>query len=816
MALTWLVMVMALAAPAERHEWTFARDTSGWRPRVATVKLTREPGGPRPESAGALHVSGPCAEGWNYAASPARPLTAGNLYRLSAWLRVRRLGPSTPAPFLKCEFQSADPKQLGRAVTDAYDTGRLDTWQQLTVEFRLPTGGNGAWVAIEKGTSAPTEVDLLVAEVVLERIDRLTVYDRYRLSPLPAPLAATRGVHPRLYADEARFAALREQTKTTHRALWDSTRTYAERLLRNGPPADGQTDGSGDEQLWQREVGNAMPYLALCWRLTGERRWLDAAEAWATASCGYRTWGLGHIDGLDLATGHQLFGLALVYDWCFADLRPATRELIKATLLRRGGAMAEAGLGGQAWWRNALLQNHLWVNATGLAAAGLALWDEHEPALLWVGFALDRFRATSAALGPDGASHEGVGYWEYGVEYLLKFNELARALLGVNLYDRPWWRQTAAYGQYLATPRATWTRGSCIVDIADCPRGHWYGPDHCLRRLAAEYRDGHAQWLAEQIGTAAVDAPSARWLNLLWYDPQVAPQAPGDLPLLHHFADLGLVAARSDWSGHESLVVFKCGPALGHEATDRFAADPGSGHVHPDVNHLMVFGAGEWLVRDDGYNAKWTEQHNTLLIDGRGQVGEGQAWFNGAPQLARKLHPRVVAANAGPEVDLIASEGSAAYPPAAGLQQYRRLLLYVRRANALIVIDEVQLAAPRALELRLHTEARPVAVAANVVEARGPASRLRLENLSPDSRLTVAPTPLKGAHGHRTAELPGVRLSTTAAQWRQVTALSWSAAGAAPLPVTGTARGERWVFQVGQWTLTWPVGTTQVEVASKG
>ena len=43
--------------------------------------------------------------------------------------------------------------------------------------------------------------------------------------------------------------------------------------------------------------------------------------------------------------------------------------------------------------------------------------------------------AAMAALGPDGASHEGVGYWEYGVEYLLKFMHLARQLLGVDLYD---------------------------------------------------------------------------------------------------------------------------------------------------------------------------------------------------------------------------------------------------------------------------------------------------------------------------------------------------------------------------------------------
>jgi hypothetical protein len=62
-------------------------------------------------------------------------------------------------------------------------------------------------------------------------------------------------------------------------------------------------------------VGNAMPVLAMAWVLSGEKQYLEAARQWALASCGYRTWGVGRIDGMDLAAGHQLLGLGLVYDW---------------------------------------------------------------------------------------------------------------------------------------------------------------------------------------------------------------------------------------------------------------------------------------------------------------------------------------------------------------------------------------------------------------------------------------------------------------------------------------------------------------------
>jgi hypothetical protein len=56
--------------------------------------------------------------------------------------------------------------------------------------------------------------------------------------------------------------------------------------------------------------------LAMAWVLSGERQYLGAAREWALASCGYPTWGLGRIDGMDLAAGHQLYGLGLVYKWC--------------------------------------------------------------------------------------------------------------------------------------------------------------------------------------------------------------------------------------------------------------------------------------------------------------------------------------------------------------------------------------------------------------------------------------------------------------------------------------------------------------------
>ena len=642
------------------------------------------------------------------------------------------------------------------------------------------------------------------------------VQDKYMLNPLPAPLAAKKGVHPRMYLDAARITALREAIATTHAPLWKEVQAQADAAVKKGPPAYVKEDkSSGDEQLYQRSVGNAMPLLALSYVLSGDRKYLDSAREWARASCGYATWGLGRTDGMDLAAGHQLYGLALVYDWCCADLDNDTRALIRQTLAKRAAAMFEAAASGKIWWSKSYLQNHLWVNICGMAAAGFALADENDEALKWIGLPLDKFRRTMDSLGPDGASHEGVGYWGYGVEYMLKFMHLSRELLAVDLYERDWWRNTAAYRQYLALPRNAWTPRNNIVDIADCPRGNWYGPDYLLRGLAREFKDGHAQWLAAQIDAANVDSPEARWLNLIWYDPSVPEKPPAGRPTLRHFNDMDIVSARSDWSGGESLVVLKCGPFIGHHAVQNFTYDPGGGHVHPDANHFVVFGAGEWLIRDDGYAAKLTNQHSTLLIAGIGQLGEGRTWFAGNEPLAAKARPKILRADSTPALDHIAGDATEAYSRTLGLKRFIRHLLFVK-PDVLLVLDDIALEKAAPLELRIHTE-QPLAKANDgTFVARGTKALLCIAPLTADGlTLTVAEDAIKGEHGGKTGKLSSLRLGCERGEWRNAIACTWSAAGREMSAVSLKAKGQgqQWVFSVGPRTVVFDCATGEARVA---
>ncbi|MCF7974126.1 MAG: DUF4962 domain-containing protein [Phycisphaerae bacterium] len=808
-----VAMLNLTTLAAESITWQFSDDCAGWKARAKSIVLTRVDA-TREGSQGSLRIQGRIEEGYNYALSERRPMSPGQLYRLSVWVRVDSVAPGTPMPYLKCEFVAADSRRNpGQVHTDTYSAARLGDWQQLSGEFRAPEGTTQFWLALEKGTPSSAEIDAYLDTIRVESIPHLSLFDTCRLDPMPPLLEKVRGVHPRLYLDAARVAELRQAIQTTHAPMWQELRVLADRAVRRGAPAYRERDNtSGDEQLWQRDVGNTLPVLAMAWVLSGDTQYLDAARQWALASCAYPTWGLGSIDGMDLAAGHQLFGLGLVYDWCYADLGNAARRTIRDTLVRRTSAMFEAAATGKAWWRQSYMQNHLWVNVAGMAVAGLALFDEVDDAVMWVGLPLGKFQRTMAALGSDGASHEGVGYWEYGVEYMLKFMDLARALLGVNLYDHDWWRNTASYAQYLALPRSAWTRRNCIVDIADCPRAHWYGPDTLLRGLAREFHDGHAQWLAQQIDEADVASQGASWLNLVWFDPTIPAAPPLSLPTLHYFDDMDIVSARSDWTGSESLVVFKCGPFIGHEAVQAFDYDPGGGHVHPDAGHFVLFGAGEWLIRDDGYCAKWTGQHNTLLVDSRGQLGEGKQWFQGAPSLAVKARPEILRVASSPTLDQMSGDATQAYARDLGLRRYVRHLLYLK-PDALLVCDEVTTDQPRSLELRFHPESRQAARNGNAFVLRGDKSILRLEPLltAADVKVLAEEVAIEGRQGEPDQTLFTVRLNRHAANWRNVVALSWSDAGSSAPRVTAKAAGDVWTFSMNERVVTfdWTTGMAQ-------
>jgi hypothetical protein len=682
----------------------------------------------RVTASGSFRLQGRREEAWAYMRSADFPLEAGHKYRFSARVRVMKSDPRRP-PFLEVRAVGAG-KTLAWYGTTHYDL-TAGGWQRLWVEFECPTGTRAGWVAMEKNTDLPISLEAEIREAAVDEIDKLTLPHEYRFHPVPAPLARLSHTHPRLYLTQTRLVALRSKLgQEPYAGLLARLRYSADRLVAKGPPAFREHD-SDEEQLWQRGVGNALPTLALVYLLTEDKRYLAATQAWMLASAGYPTWGLNEIDGTDLAAGHQLFGLALAYDWLYADLDAATRDTVRACLQRRGRQMYEPLVRKQLWWSESYLQNHQWIDMTGLAAAGLALYGEAPDVDGWVLVPLEKAHTVMRSLGADGASHEGVPYWGYGIDYLLRFMDLARDLLGTDLFARnAWFRNTADFRLYSMLPRSAWRPDSDLMNFGDGPRTDWGQPDFILHKLAAEYREPYAQWLGNEVAKDELYGWETCFLDLLWLDPSVPAEPPARRPTFRHFSDLDLVFMRSSWAGDEAAAAFKCGPPLGHHVLSTYDYDPGAGHVHPDAGSLLLFAHGDWLLVDDGYARKQTDLQNTLVVNGVGQEGEGSSYFSAAHLQQEKRGARVLRATHGEGYDYVIGDAAPAYRPEAGLTRFLRHLIYLR-PDCWVLVDEVAARSPSTFALSYHADFPFVLQADGSFLEKGPRGALEVTCLAP-------------------------------------------------------------------------------------
>lgn len=594
-------------------------------------------------------------------------------------------------------------------------------------------------------------------------------------------LGQYKNVHPRLYVDKNRVTELRNLivVQNDYKAMWKEIQAIGDKIVSTNPPTFVQGADC-------RGLGDNIASLAACYMLSGTKKYSDSAIKWALASCAYPAWGTG----TDLDAGHNLYGLALVYDWCFSELNEQAKTTMLETIKSRGDQLHKAALPGGTFWKDELLQNHLWVNITGIVTAGLAVYGDASEAYTWFDTVQKKFRGSVPFLFPDGACQEGYSYSGYALEMWLKYMYLSKKFFNFDISNNTdFFKNQTDYYIYLALPRNNWSVNNHCVDIEDNTRMSTHGLDPQLRALAGLYNNGYAQWLANEIDNAGIDSPTMKWLNLLWYNPTVMPIHQNKLPGLHHFTDLEIVSARSDWSGDESLLTFKCGPSLGHHErqTNLTNIDLGNSHVHPVQNSFSLFGSGEWLIRNAGYTYKMTAFDNTLLVDGKGQIDENVSWSNGKVGNQLKAEPFVKKADSTPKLDYIVGNATKAYPIASGVAKYERHLLFLK-PDVLIVVDDIILTQVKDLELRFFPEQQTFTqLADGTFSCMGKASNLRILPLTPDgldikSEIINIPYPDNGQPAVNRKAI--IIKNSGHTRWLNAVAFSWSGNWTLPVSVS--------------------------------
>ena len=558
------------------------------------------------------------------------------------------------------------------------------------------------------------------------------------LKSIPAPLANLKGVHPRMFMTaESRRILKSKMTSQPYSGMLEKLKVHADKSVKAGTPA--YRPGSGyDEQLWQREVGNAIPELAMAFCMTGEEKYFTTAKNYMLAAASYPTWGIGDIDNTDLATGHLLFGMSVGYDWLWSDLDATSRDSIRNCLVKRGERLYDLLSTGKVWWHKSYLHNHQHVTMGGLAAAGFALYGENPGIDKWILLCDEKFKQAIISHPPDGGWHEGIPYSGYGIEYMMKYMALSQDLLGANLFKgSPFFKNIADFRIEAMIPFDYWKISkSTLMSIGDGPRVDWYGPDYLLRKLASEFKDGYAQWLAEKIDFSEYSSFQALFLNILWVNPSVKPKSPASLPLFKHYKDLDITYMRSGWDGKESVSMFKCGPPIGHHATTTYTYDPYGGHNHPDVGMFQIFSHGDWLITDEGYAWKRTIYQNTLVVNGIGQIGEGR-WGSSQKYIGAKDLPSIVYTISNKSYDYIIGNAKPAYLPSSHLSSFYRHILYLK-PDCWVIADEAEADTTSLFEIYYHSNFPFLEKSNNCFTASGTRGSMTLTVLKPEDSGTSA------------------------------------------------------------------------------
>lgn len=526
------------------------------------------------------------------------------------------------------------------------------------------------------------------------------------------------GVHPRLYASEDELACVRANVENKpYASLLKRVLHNAETLIEAGPPEKINVD--------MRGLGEAMADTAMAWKMTGNKRYLEAARNFLLAVSAYDDWDTG------LAFGQFAHGSAVTWDWLYHDLKKNERETIADRLLQHGQVFFDEWAGFDRFVAFAYTWNHTIVPLCGLTALAGALYGEKPGVAPWLKMATEKARLMTTALGPDGISAEGQAYGQFGTEYMAKMFVLLKKLVGVDLIpESDWWRKHCVATLYHTYPRSRWKDGVVFFMLGDAELKHWCGPDPQLRLCAGVFRDKHGQWLANELHSSGCAMDSAAFLNLLWHDATVEPAPPTDLPPFRHFKDSGLVFMRSGWDGDESVLAFKCGPHSGHWNL-RYNHNISGGHMHPGAGSIALFACGDFLLTESGYSRKWTAYENTLLVNGCGQIGEGSDWFEDLE--FRKGHPcpRMLAAAEGDPFDFAIGDATNAYSAESGLKRFVRHV-YFLKSDCWILVDELEAENPSRFELLYHGRRSFVAESDSRFLQKGGNGTLFVELLMPE------------------------------------------------------------------------------------
>lgn len=449
-------------------------------------------------------------------------------------------------------------------------------------------------------------------------------------------------VHPRIFFTKESLPKMRERAKGIDRELWLETLKDLKFEKRNPPDTN-------DEELYKsglaQKKGSISQYsfafeiaqTSFAYAIEEDEKYFEAAKKWALTACEMPVWGYKtNKPNVDLPPAHLLYALAFAYDVLYEKLTVEERAKIKNKLIKQGRLMYEY-FKYKPNKKYTYSQNHTWIPMAGLAIAAYALMDEVDEVKDWAKLARAVFDRTMLTFGNDGYFYESFHYFGFAFRWMIRYFDAHLSATGENFYVRmkPKFEQMKYFAMHSILPDR-----ENIFDFADVGDGslnrnkiskreNLYGEYDILYRFAGIYQDSQAQAVAEFIRTETTLGTREPMWAFINHDAELKPAKLSEIPLQIHFTDNDTAFWRSSWQKDATAFAFRCAPPEGHQANKLFPKikdwRQNTGHAHPDANSFIIFANGKYLTGDTGYSGrKMTDDHNTILVNGRGQENDGR------------------------------------------------------------------------------------------------------------------------------------------------------------------------------------------------
>ena len=436
--------------------------------------------------------------------------------------------------------------------------------------------------------------------------------------------------------------------------------------------------------------------------------------------------------GVDLDGEYFMEGMALCYDWLYDQMPEELRNRVRDRLAAHCREVYKASLAGMTGGGQHFQQNHYWFAHLSLAMPAAAICGEVPEADRWLAWAWDRFERIALSFSPDGSFHEGPSYWDFSMPTLYLYTDLYEWCTGLNVPAA----DTGLHGQAGFRFNYLYPGLNLSASMEDAPVTLKRPPIRLILWEAKRFKDPLVMGMAEKL----VGEPASDRFNLLWLDETITPVDPlTELPLGRYYQDVETAFARTSWAEDGTGIAFVSRPLGGHlwaELCEKYGLG-GTGHNHPAQNHFVLFARGEVLAGDPGYTyEKKTRNHNTVLVDGQGQYGDGEMWPSPKPGRAHITG----FVNDG-DVTIVAGNAQSAYPKELGLTRFDRTFVLAGR-DLVVVHDRLGADAPRTFSWLFHHWGETAAAQSRWTITRNAA------------QVTIAPLKPAGVMGESTTYRP--------------------------------------------------------------